>query len=118
MVRERQGRVYFDQRFVEQRVQRRITLSSWASELEESRADDGDGPTMRERMKKLRFDGACASAFDLLPLIHVAWADGVIQSGERATILGVLETMSLSASTRRAMSFGKSGSGRTFIALR
>ena len=89
---ERMGRVYFDESFAAERKKRRVTLSSWASELEEARNGEGSGPTMRERMEKLGFAGACASAFDLLPLIHVAWADGVIQSRERATILDVLET--------------------------
>lgn len=89
---QRMGRMYFDDDYVEERVKRRVTLSSWASELEQARADGGDGPTMRERMEKLGFDGPCASAFDLLPLIHVAWADGVIQNKERNMILDVLET--------------------------
>ncbi len=89
---ERGGRVYFDEQFVEERVKRRITLSSWASDLEKSRAKGGEGPTMRERMEKLGFAGPCASVFDLLPLIQVAWADGIIQSKERSLILDVLET--------------------------
>ena len=33
--------------------------------------------------------------FDLLPLVHVAWADGSIQPGERAAILRLLTVRGL-----------------------
>ena len=35
--------------------------------------------------------------FDLLPLVHVAWADGAIQKSERAAILRVLELRNVAA---------------------
>lgn len=47
-------------------------------------------PTVVERIESLGFSGATARAFDLLPLVLVAWADGSIQAGERAAILDVL----------------------------
>jgi len=42
------------------------------------------------RVAALGFDGDAAKVFDLLPLVHVAWADGAIQPGERASILSLL----------------------------
>lgn len=50
--------------------------------------ESGDG--LRERIEALGFDGESRRIFDLLPLVHVAWADGSIQAGERATILNLL----------------------------
>ena len=47
-------------------------------------------PTVADRIESLGFSGDTARAFDLLPLVLVAWADGSIQAGERAAILDVL----------------------------
>lgn len=47
-------------------------------------------PTVEDRIEGLGFSGETARAFDLLPLVLVAWADGSIQAEERAAILDVL----------------------------
>lgn len=47
-------------------------------------------PTVEDRIQSLGFSGDTARAFDLLPLVLVAWADGSIQAEERAAILDVL----------------------------
>lgn len=43
------------------------------------------------RIKALGFHGERARVFDLMPLIHVAWADGSISRQERSKILELLE---------------------------
>jgi uncharacterized tellurite resistance protein B-like protein len=86
---------YFKALEIERRKKLREQLDENARELEEQvkiassvRTDD---LSIAERIKKLGFDGDSARVFDLLPLIHVAWADGAIQKEERAAILRVLE---------------------------
>lgn len=49
-----------------------------------------DDQALADQIRKLGFDGENAKVFDLLPLVHVAWADGSIQRGERAAILKIL----------------------------
>lgn len=49
-----------------------------------------DDVSIAERVKALGFDGETAQVFDLIPMVHVAWADGKIQRGERNSILAVL----------------------------
>jgi len=44
-----------------------------------------------DRIEQLGFNGESIKVLDLLPLIHVAWADGRIQKSERALILSILE---------------------------
>lgn len=44
-----------------------------------------------DRIEQLGFNGDSIRVLDVLPLVHVAWADGRIQKGERALILSVLE---------------------------
>ncbi|MBW2522528.1 MAG: TerB family tellurite resistance protein [Deltaproteobacteria bacterium] len=50
-----------------------------------------DDDELVSEIHDLGFDGDSARVFDLLPLIHVSWADGKIQKNERSTILAVLE---------------------------
>lgn len=45
---------------------------------------------LSDRVRELGFAGEAERVFDLLPLVHVAWADGKIQPGERAAILNLL----------------------------
>ena len=53
-------------------------------------ADEVYEPSLSEQVRSLGFSGQAAKAFDLLPLVLVAWADGTIQTEERAKILEVL----------------------------
>ncbi len=86
---------YFKQREIEQRRKLREKLEASAHELAEKHAIAESLETtdisLAERIKALGFSGATARVFDLLPLVHVAWADGTVQKGERAAILKVLE---------------------------
>ena len=52
---------------------------------------------LAERVELLGFGGAAERVFDLLPLVHVAWADGKIQPGERSTILSLLQVRGIGA---------------------
>ncbi len=49
------------------------------------------------RIRSLGFDGQTAIVVDLLPLVHVAWADGSVTVRERATILEVLTSRGIEA---------------------
>jgi tellurite resistance protein len=96
---------YFKQREIEQRRKLREKLEAAAHELAEKHAiaeslgasDPSVGLALAERIKALGFSGATARVFDLLPLVHVAWADGTVQKGERAAILRVLEMRGVGA---------------------
>ena len=79
----------------EGRERLRVALHESAVALKrdrEARRDEPDvsGDALAALVAALGFDGEAARVFDLLPLIHVAWADGAIQPGERAAILGLL----------------------------
>ncbi|MEM9453421.1 MAG: TerB family tellurite resistance protein [Myxococcota bacterium] len=87
---------YFKALEIEQRRKLREKLESAAKEMSDKQAiadsvqtDDLD---LAARVKALGFSGDSARVFDLLPLVHVAWADGSVQKSERAAILRVLET--------------------------
>ena len=72
----------------------RTRLERAALELQQKRAIAKSLRTedlsLAERVRALGFDGDGARIFDLLPLVHVAWADGSIHKKERASILRVL----------------------------
>jgi uncharacterized tellurite resistance protein B-like protein len=94
---------YFRQ--VEQEARRKLreTLERNAAELEQKQSIAQSMKTqdlsVAERVKALGFDGDSARVFDLLPLVHVAWADGTIQRGERAAILRILEKRGIDSGT-------------------
>lgn len=87
--------IYFQEYEQEQRRKLRKKLEQQAAELEKRRkiaADAGtDDLALAARIEALGFSDETAKVFDLLPLVHVAWADGKIQKGERAAIFKVLE---------------------------
>ncbi len=86
---------YFKELEIEQRKKLRQKLNMSAQELEERQkiaaSVDTSDLSLAERIEALGFDGDSARVFDLLPLVHVAWADGTIQRGERAAILRILD---------------------------
>lgn len=88
--------LYFTRLEQEKRDTRRHEMSLAAADLEERRKIAGSVNTedlsVAARIKSLGFDGDSARVFDLLPLVHVAWADGAIQRGERAAILKILRS--------------------------
>ena len=86
---------YFAEREMEARAELRKQMEANAKSLHDNHEIAKNAGTedlaVAERIKALGFDGDSARAFDLLPLVHVAWADGAVQKGERAAILRVLE---------------------------
>jgi len=90
---------YFKELEMERRAQLRKKLDKAAAKLQDKRkiADtvDTDDLDIVRRIRALGFDGDSARVFDLLPLVHVAWADGSIQRGERAAIFRVLESRNI-----------------------
>ncbi len=49
-----------------------------------------DDATLAARVHELGFDGETARVFDVLPLVHVAWADGKVHREERTMILDLV----------------------------
>jgi len=99
--------VYFKVLEIEQRRKLRQKLDQAAKDLADQRAIADslhtDDLALAERIKALGFSGDSARVFDLLPLVHVAWADGSIQKSERAAILRVLELRGIPASSEGFM---------------
>ena len=75
---------YFHEREQEQRAALRDKLNSNAKDLAEQEAIaadvKSDDPAIVAKIKALGFDGDTSKVFPLLPLVHVAWADGKIQA--------------------------------------
>lgn len=88
---------YFQAVEAETRKNLRNSLDRNAKEVEEQRKIAQTVGTSDEavaaRIKALGFNGESAAVFDLLPLVHVAWADSTVQKGERAAILKILKIL-------------------------
>ena len=87
------GEAYFDPALAAQRELIRKRMDTAALQMRRRRIGDSVGNldlSLADRIAALGFDGDSAAAFDLLPLIHVAWADGKIQSAERGLLLEIL----------------------------
>jgi tellurite resistance protein len=80
---------YFRKQDQELRQRLRDQMSAAAGQLDEQ-TRTADVP-LADRIKALGFTGEKARVFDLMPLIHVAWADGSVSRQERATILEVVK---------------------------
>ncbi|MCB9521546.1 MAG: TerB family tellurite resistance protein [Myxococcales bacterium] len=85
---------YFHQQEMERREARRRELERAAAELAERRRVaetlETHDEALLERIRALGFDGDTARVLDLLPLIHVAWADGSVSQKERTQIFRAL----------------------------
>ncbi len=92
---------YFKELEMEQRrkLREKLQASAQATAQKQAIADSvkTDDLSLAERIQSLGFSGETSRVFDLLPLIHVAWADGAIQKNERAAILRVLEVRGIPA---------------------
>jgi len=90
---------YFRVVDAEARRNLRQSLEDNARALEEAAriadAVDTDDTAIAEQIRKLGFTGESARVFDLLPLVHVAWADGSVQAAERKEIMRVVEKRGL-----------------------
>lgn len=82
---------------------RRETLDDAAHELSRIRAVQdatlSHDLAVAERIARLGFDEHTAKVFDLIPLIHVAWADGEVQKQERLAIYEIMSARGLDEST-------------------
>lgn len=80
----------------EAREELRVALheSAVAMRIDRVAVAQGEIETSRyelsDRIRELGFEGEAERVFDLLPLVHVAWADGKIQPDERGAILNLL----------------------------
>jgi tellurite resistance protein len=78
------------------REELRRQLHESACDLRIDRLEHESGQSMiaryglTERIRDLGFDGEAQEVFDLLPLVHVAWADGSVAKRERAAVLGLV----------------------------
>jgi uncharacterized tellurite resistance protein B-like protein len=59
--------------------------------------------TLLDRIEQLGFTGDSARVLDLLPLIHVAWADGKTDQRERATILTIVDQRGIAKDSDAAL---------------
>lgn len=86
---------YFKQKELALRDAKRRELERAAKEAAERRTVAGilstEDDAVVERIRELGFDGDTVRVLDLLPLIHVAWADGNVTQRERASILQLVE---------------------------
>lgn len=89
--------VPFDEAQKEARAKLRARLHESAADLRAAVSESPSGTRLSAplRIEALGFTGQAAQIFDLLPLVHVAWADGGIQAGERATVLNLLKLRAL-----------------------
>ena len=86
----------FDAAEASAREATRTKLESAAAELQSRRRDIAKGLvtddlSIAERVEALGFNPETARVFDLLPVVHVAWADGEVQAEEREALMRVLE---------------------------
>lgn len=79
---------YFRKQDQELREKLRAQLSEAATDLGNSKKDT---LSIAQRIQALGFSGARLRVFDLMPLIHIAWADGSVSRQERAAILDILK---------------------------
>lgn len=91
---------YFLEELAEKRREKRDQLARAAKEestrLSVAGALDIDNPNLIARIRALGFDGDTARVFDILPLIHIAWADGRVQKAEKEAILDILKVRNIS----------------------
>ena len=79
---------YFAEKELERRRAQREKLEARAKMMEALGTDE---PDVAKAIRELGFAPETIEVFYILPLVHVAWADGKITRGERAMIFGALE---------------------------
>ncbi|MEZ4384349.1 MAG: TerB family tellurite resistance protein [Nannocystaceae bacterium] len=84
---ETEEEIYFKKQEMAQRAKLREKMEADARSLQlaQRRLDLADS------IKALGFDGDKGKLFNLMPLVHVAWADGAISRRERSLILSVVK---------------------------
>ena len=98
---------YFHQQELERRKDKRRQLERAASEAAERRKVAAtlatDDESLIARIRELGFDGDTARVLDLLPLVHVAWADGSVSANERRAISSILAQREIAAGSEGAL---------------
>ncbi|HRI09531.1 MAG TPA: hypothetical protein PKW35_17035 [Nannocystaceae bacterium] len=87
--------IYFKKQELALRQQMRQQMATAA----ERSVQEGRRRELAERIQGLGFEGDKAKVFDLMPLVHVAWADGSISRKERATILDAVVARGIAPGT-------------------
>jgi uncharacterized tellurite resistance protein B-like protein len=59
--------------------------------------------SLLERIEQLGFTGDSARVLDLLPLVHVAWADGKTDQRERAAVVAILDERGIAKDSDAAL---------------
>ena len=97
-------RVYLDAEHAALRVRLRDEMKRASTHVRLRRLADDlvTDVEVAERIEALGFGGAAARVFDLLPLVHVAWADGQIQRKEREAIFRILRARGIGPEDRPA----------------
>ena len=79
---------YFRKQDQELRQRLRDQLSSAAGDL--GSRPESSPLSVAQRIEALGFAGGKLQVFDLMPLVHVAWADGTVSRRERTAILDIV----------------------------
>jgi tellurite resistance protein len=82
-----QEEAYFRKQDQELRQKLREELGQAAGDLKQA----PDGLTLAAQIQKLGFIGDKIKIFDLMPLVHIAWADGSVSRQEREAILEIVK---------------------------
>lgn len=94
---------YFRELEIEQRQALRRRLEKAATDLANKKAVAHAAGTpdleLADQIRALGFDGDRARIFDLMPLVHVAWADDSVSRAERANILKILRARGIEPET-------------------
>ncbi len=96
------GAPVFSPEGADEREELRVALheSAVAMRIDRVAVAKGEIDTSRyelsDRIRELGFEGEAERIFDLLPVVHVAWADGKVQDAERAMILNLLRVRGVS----------------------
>jgi len=77
---------YFRKQDQELRQKLREELGQAAGDLKQAPRD----LSLAGRIQKLGFEGDKLKVFDLMPLVHIAWADGSVSRQEREAVLEVV----------------------------
>lgn len=89
---------YFRKQDQELRQRLRDQLSTNASELGQQSSPARE-LSITDRLTALGFAGERARIFDLMPLVHVAWADGSVSRQERAAIMDIVKARGIDHGT-------------------
>ena len=91
---------YFNRKNAEQIEQLKAVFRKKADKESIAAATGVTDEKLLDRMAKLQLNGELMSAFQLYPLIEVAWADGKLDDSEAAAVLAAAETRGISKDSK------------------